>query len=759
MRIDSFNITNFRRLHKVTIDIANEKTIFVGANNSGKTSAAYALKYFLSQDGRKLLKINDVTLINHQKINKIGELWLELNSQEKEVPTTGIQESYLQFISCFPSLDILIDVPADELHHVVKIIPSLAWKSGLLGVRLSYEPHNIEKLRQEYIEERLKIQDKDIQLWPRNLIDFLSKRMDSLFKINTYLLDITQKNNSTPKQSDFVVQGFNIHELIKFDFISAQRDISDEADKTNDIEKPATQIRRYYDTIINPEKSPNDKDIETLRNLQQAQETFNQTLESELDYLFTEIKNLGYPNVSDPDIEIKTKIGLLSSYLNHPSVLNYKIDSHSLPENYLGLGFQNLIAMTVKLIKYRDEWLRIGKAAQQDQRIERLHFIIIEEPEAHLHAQAQQVFINNSYNLLTCYKNAKDENNKKRYQHCDTTLQSQLLVTTHSSHIVYEVDFSNLRYFDRSLNHQHNIPLTQVKNLSRYFNSANASKRFAARYLKLNHCDLFFADALVLLEGKAEKLLIPQLIKEHFKELYRRYISYIEIEGDYAHIFRPLLEMLGLNILIITDLDSKNSNGNKCIPQKSAEQTSSNPIINRWLFDGKQQTKTIDELMGLSNQELVKQYDDTQIYFAFQQEVPINVEIQSLDNDKNTPKKHFTGNIIPRTFEDALIAENLLLISNLQDKIKTLPTTEKSQINKVLLDLHESNTLQDFMSYLHARLNPDCEDTKIKGKGEITKAALALELLFICDKDTNLSAPIYIKNGLDWLQSCFNLNN
>lgn len=753
MKIDAFNITNFRRLHNVKIDIASEKTIFVGANNSGKTSAAYALKYFLSQDGRKLLKINDITLINHQKINEIGDRWLELNSLEKEVPTTDIEESNLEFIGYFPSLDILIDVPANEIHHVVKIIPSLTWKSGLLGVRLSYEPHNIEKLRQEYIEERLKVQDKDIQLWPCNLIDFLSKRMDSLFKINTYLLDINQKNSPSPKQSDFVVQGFNIHELIKFDFISAQRDISDEADKTNDIEKPATQIRHYYDKIINPEKSPNEKDIETLRSLQQSQKTFNETLESELDYLFTEIKNLGYPNIADPDIEIKTKIGLLSVYLDHPSVLNYKVGNHSLPENYLGLGFQNLIAMTVKLIKYRDEWLRIGKAAQQEQRIERLHFVIIEEPEAHLHAQAQQVFINNSYSLLTCYKNTKDEKIKKRYQHCDSILQSQLLVTTHSSHIVYEVDFANLRYFDRSLNHQHNIPLTQVKNLSRYFDSEDASRRFAARYLKLNHCDLFFADALVLLEGKAERLLIPQLIKEHFKGLYRRYISYIEIEGDYAHIFRPLLEMLGLDILIITDLDSKNSNGNKCIPQKSAEQTSSNPIINKWLFDGLQQMKTIDELMSLGNQELVKQYDDTQIYFAFQQEVTINVEIQPLDNDQSTPKKHFTGNIIPRTFEDALIAENLLLISILPNKIETLPTTEKSEIKKILLDLGESKSLQIFMKYLHARLNPDCEDTKVEGKGGITKAALALELLFVCDKDTNLSAPAYIKNGLDWLQS------
>lgn len=759
MKINSFNINNFRRLHNVKIDIASEKTIFVGANNSGKTSAVFVLKYFLSQDGKRQIKINDITLINHREINEIGEKWLELSYQEKEISTIDLQIYNQKFINLFPSLDIVFDVPENEVRHVIKIIPSLEWKAGLLGIRLSYEPNDMERLKKEYIEARLKVKDKDIKIWPCDLIDFLSKKMDSFFKINTYLLDISKEDESQLKQSDFIVQGFNIHELVRFDFISAQRDISDETERTNDIEKPATQIRRYYDTIINPEKSPNEKDIETLRKLQQAQDTFNNTLELELSDLLNEIKSLGYPNITEPTLEIKTTIGLLSSYLNHPSVLNYKIDTHSLPENYLGLGYQNLISMIVKLIKYRDEWLRIGKAIEQERRIERLHFVIIEEPEAHLHVQAQQVFINNSYNSLTSYKNVTDEKIKKRYQHCDTTLQSQLLVTTHSSHIVYEVDFASLRYFDRSLNHQHNIPLTQVKNLSFYFDSDDASRRFAARYLKLNHCDLFFADALILLEGKAEKLIVPQLVKENFKDLYRRYISYIEIDGDYAHIFKPLLEILGINILIITDLDSKNRDNNKDIPQKNLGQTTSNPIINKWLFDDVQQSKTIDELMALNKEDIVKSNNGAKIYFAFQQEIFINTEIRIEKAGEEVSIKNLIGGIIPRTFEDALITENLLLISALTEKIKALPTTNKSQIKKILNDLDESKTLQEFMRFLHSRLNPDCEDTKIKGKGEITKAALAVELLFICDDGVSLSVPTYIKNGLEWLQDNLNQSN
>lgn len=125
MKINFFNINNFRRLHNVKIDIASEKTIFVGANNSGKTSAVFALKYFLSQDGKRQIEINDITLINHHEINKIGEKWLELSYQEKEISTIDLQEYNQKLISLFPSLDVVFDVPENEVHHVIKIIPSL----------------------------------------------------------------------------------------------------------------------------------------------------------------------------------------------------------------------------------------------------------------------------------------------------------------------------------------------------------------------------------------------------------------------------------------------------------------------------------------------------------------------------------------------------------------------------------------------------------------------------------------------------------
>lgn len=46
MHVETVWIRNFRRLQDVRIDLASDISIFVGANNSGKTAAAHALQLF-----------------------------------------------------------------------------------------------------------------------------------------------------------------------------------------------------------------------------------------------------------------------------------------------------------------------------------------------------------------------------------------------------------------------------------------------------------------------------------------------------------------------------------------------------------------------------------------------------------------------------------------------------------------------------------------------------------------------------------------
>ncbi|RJF84560.1 hypothetical protein D3877_08565 [Azospirillum cavernae] len=48
MHLHSYRLRNFRRLRDVHVELAANISIFVGANNSGKTSATQAMQMFLS---------------------------------------------------------------------------------------------------------------------------------------------------------------------------------------------------------------------------------------------------------------------------------------------------------------------------------------------------------------------------------------------------------------------------------------------------------------------------------------------------------------------------------------------------------------------------------------------------------------------------------------------------------------------------------------------------------------------------------------
>jgi predicted ATP-dependent endonuclease of OLD family len=107
---------------------------------------------------------------------------------------------------------------------------------------------------------------------------------------------------------------------------------------------------------------------------------------------------------------------------------------------------------------------------------------------------------------------------------------SQIVVTTHSTHILYERGFRPIRYFRRS--RAEATSTSDVLNLSVFYDSVDPDVRtFLERYLKLAHCDLFFADAAVLVEGNVERLLLPQMIASAAPRLQSTYLTILEIGG------------------------------------------------------------------------------------------------------------------------------------------------------------------------------------------------------------------------------------
>ena len=106
MNILTINVQNFRKLLQCRIDVSEKTTIFVGANNSGKTSAMDALGKFLSD---RKFTFNDITISKRAAINKIGDEWAQ---EECEEPM-----DLTDWDAIIPKMDIWLNVPRNEIHY------------------------------------------------------------------------------------------------------------------------------------------------------------------------------------------------------------------------------------------------------------------------------------------------------------------------------------------------------------------------------------------------------------------------------------------------------------------------------------------------------------------------------------------------------------------------------------------------------------------------------------------------------------------
>lgn len=757
MRIRFVEIANFRKLLSARIDIADETTLFVGANNSGKTSAMLALRRFLVP-AHCPFELHDFTLCHWPVIDVIGQSWIDAH----KVGST-IALDLDPWLSVLPSLDLWLHVGPGEMHRVRDIIPTLDWDGGDLGVRVRYQPRDLSALFKDFITamneadalraialaEHTKAQAgattdplpaPKLTLWPSTLVDFLSRHLSRYFELRAYTLDPAQladpvQHYARPQQlslASLPIDGDPLKGLIRVHDIPAQRGLGGEPARDDDegsvasgtSSKLSDQLRSYYSKHLDPTKGPGLQDLGALQAIEAGQDAFDQRLTESFAVAFDEVAGMGYPGVTDPRPKVSTRVTAIDG-LNHASAVSFMVDVTSadgettpilrLPESNNGLGYQNLISMIFRLMSFRDAWMRVGKASSPGSTAETepLHLVLVEEPEAHLHAQVQQVFVKKAYAVLR--------------QHDDLgvkpKLRTQLIVSTHSSHVAHEVPFAQLRYFRRlpaGMNLLDDkvtrIPVSTVINLQSVFGSDGETKRFVTRYLRAFHADLFFADAAILVEGPAERILLPNFIRGHYKQLDQSYVTLLEIGGSHAHRLRELIEHLGLLTLIVTDLDTLDSVGKSAPPAKGCGQSTANDTLKGWV----PKLHDADALMNASAESKICEHDRL---FAVRAAYQLPVSVQ-LPGGKTTEIAY------PYTFEDALAFENLSFFQGLKGTGLVRKFSDAIATSKTASELG-----QRFFSDLR------------NGK----KAEFALDILDAKDFNS-IIVPTYIGEGLKWLQ-------
>src|SRR5690606_32303885 len=145
--------------------------------------------------------------------------------------------------------------------------------------------------------------------------------------------------------------------------------------------------------------------------------------------------------------------------------------------------------------------------------------VLLEEPEVNLHAQVQRVFVSKAYDTLRNHTDLRDKNTKQD----KSEYQTQLVISTHSSHIINEIDFKNLRYFRRNdANTSIAMDHTTIANMSYVYANVICEFLFVSKLLNLTLCNIFFTDGVIYIEGQAVRLLVPEFIANNFPKLSNR---------------------------------------------------------------------------------------------------------------------------------------------------------------------------------------------------------------------------------------------
>jgi predicted ATP-dependent endonuclease of OLD family len=536
MHLHSYRLKNYRRLKNAHIELADDISIFVGANNSGKTSATQAIHAFI-EGGKDRFSLYDFSSSCWKSFDTAGEINLaDTSHNELSLPSID--------------LDLWFEVLAPDLNLVIPLLPSTAWEGTKVGIRVSLAARNPVNLIQNYQEAKAKGIEQTAELppgsqyvpWPRSMTDYLERELKSEYELRYFILDHTQFENFreigsyVPEELGGEPGGGTIlKSLIHIDSLGAQRHLADPnpeaGGRSEDLSK---RLSRFYKRNLNQRQD----DHAALKALFDSEQALNIHLDGVFKPMLDRLAKLGYPGINNPRLKIMSALDP-AHVMSQDARVHYQIgdgeDIATLPDSYNGLGFKNLIYMVVEILDAQARWVSMDNRPP-------LHLIFVEEPEAHLHAQLQQVFIRNVLGLL---KIEGDDG---------SIFSSQMVITTHSPHILYERGFKPIRYFRR--NKVGNEQLTEVLNLSAFYLAQPDDRDFLERYLKLTHCDLFFSDAAILVEGNVERLLLPIMIQKVAHTLRSACLCILEVGGAFGHRFQSLIEFLGLTTLIVTDIDS-----------------------------------------------------------------------------------------------------------------------------------------------------------------------------------------------------------
>ena len=625
------------------VNMATGTTLIIGKNNSGKTSVINSLEKLTS------IKSFDENDFNY---NYIFDLFEKYKTSDYTVTP------YFQ-------VKVVINTCKSDLTtNMNPFVPISATSDGTFDVDIimRYEIADDESFFSDVRSMFESHLGKDDVFIFRCFLEILS---NTKFKKNYY--DINGD----------ITKGFSMKDLIEVKTVKANN-----IEGSYSLTKSFGKIVNYrYENLIG-----NDK-----KELEDTIYGMNEKLNKSLDKNHT-----SDINKSLSTIESKEKMEIrLSSNMNIKKILSgsivyeYLENGFHIPENQYGLGYTNLMSIIADIIDYIEKY---PETAFQSM----VNIICIEEPETYMHPQMEELFIKNINEAINTL--LKDKG---------IDVNVQLVITSHSQHIlnskIHEGNsFNNINYMSILENTSYVVKLSDTIIVKG--EKQKETLNFIKKHIKYKVSELFFADALIFVEGVTEETLVRFYIDQH-PHLSKYYITVFNINGAHGKVYHNLIKLLRIPSLIITDLDilrSKDEKKNNVQISDLSEKSTTNETIRE--YTGKY------ELVGV-----IPPIESDNILITFQEKI---------------------NGYYPTSFEEAFILKNYsnnLLNTSLRDTIKN-----------TYIDTHKGNAD-----------NLKSNSYKLQTTLSSKKTLFTNNLLFNmsnCEDSVELpTLPNYISSGLDWL--------
>jgi putative ATP-dependent endonuclease of OLD family len=423
VRIVCARVSNFRSLQNMEIDL-DALTVLVGANNSGKTSVLDAIQAAIGAT-RKILTKDDVFLDN-------GEV--DVPKSRKAV------------------IDILLK-PTNDDGEPIENFPAGSFWTGLWGEGIVQAPPDYSA---DQVAIRTTLAWSDAHADYRTTRNFLQewKRFEDW---------LTSAELDSVSVADI--------EPIAMYYIDAKRDLEE------DLRSKGSFFRRLTDDL-----GLSDKDVQAI---EKTLTDLNRDMISKSDVL----KHLGEMLVKLQDViasgQTTVDIAPIPRRLRDLSrgidVTLSTSGAQTFPLNRHGMGTRSLASLLVfrAFASWREE-----KAVAADDKIHT--FLALEEPEAHLHPQAQRA-------LFAQVR----------------AIPGQRIVSTHSPYFAGQASLESLRLLTK----KEKATVVSKLNLS---NIDPDDRRKLEREVIASKGDLLFARAIILFEGETEEQALPILSQARF---------------------------------------------------------------------------------------------------------------------------------------------------------------------------------------------------------------------------------------------------